>query len=504
MSFESSPTGIFIPAQFCRDGPASIPELRSYVAACIEFLSSPMVSSILKCHPNDVAIQGPDPKWESWWRWAANGKSKWTSLIPGWNQNSSSYDVPNSLKDLLDKIDSLCLPRNPDANLDSQQPSLRGMSPKKSHEVSCISNFMQHVLHDSATEVKHAVDVGAGQGYLSRNLCSPPLSINVLALDFSEIQTKGAERRTTNSERKKNKTTFSPNTTTGSEPGSSAGSLTHEMAHINPVTLKSTTSDWISSTCRGAELPVPVLFVALHACGTLTPDIFRCFLENCNKGHPVRGGSDGPSWYASGLVVAGCCYNLMSPDLDFPLSNLVKEEQNALNSSLYLAYNHRSLAAQSPLQWSLTPASRKTAELAIRKVVYRALFGKLALAGKSPGHADDLQDDRILKIGRLPDTVYTSIETFISEAERKTGTKIQRPIPVLDDGGDDTEYSELLSCLEVLHALRSRIGPVVESLIIVDRYLYLVENLQGRKVAAINLFDQAQGSGRNVVLVVYP
>ena len=172
---------------------------------------------------------------------------------------------------------------------------------------------------------------------------------------------------------------------------------------------------------------------------------------------------------------------------DFPMSNLVSKEPEHQENKLYLSYSHRSLAAQSPLQWSLNGSTKAAAELALRKVVYRALFGKLASSSSIP--------ERLLKIGRLRDCAYSSFENFISEASKKSGIQVSPPLE---------EPIELISCLEVLHALRSRIGPVIESLIIIDRYLYLVENAQDSDVFAFNLFEQDLGSSRNSALVVLP
>ena len=78
----------------------------------------------------------------------------------------------------------------------------------------------------------------------------------------------------------------------------------------------------------------------------------------------------------------------------------------------------------------------------------------------------------------------------MSEAERKAGMKINTRIFSIH-GGDADEYSEFLSCLEVLHTLPSRIDHHCRSIFV------------PRKVEAINLFDQAQGSGKNVVLFAY-
>lgn len=51
---------------------------------------------------------------------------------------------------------------------------------------------------------------------------------------------------------------------------------------------------------------VPVVFVALHACGSLTPAILQEALDNrLNRVSSRR------VWFVAAVVVVGCCYNLM-------------------------------------------------------------------------------------------------------------------------------------------------------------------------------------------------
>jgi len=157
--------------------------------------------------------------------------------------------------------------------------------------------------------------------------------MNVLALDSSEVQTKGAERRRDNIQIKKAKaeakgtrTAHSPIDPDGefgiSSPGLNSifaprrtGTLTHEMIHIDPQTLNTSVTHWISGLSSSSPVsssPTPVVLVALHACGTLTPDILRCFLS-CRNHIPSPQSCDQRSWYPAALMVVGCCYNLMSP-----------------------------------------------------------------------------------------------------------------------------------------------------------------------------------------------
>lgn len=155
--------GITLPLAFSERSPASIPEIHAYIAACIKFLTSVLVSSLLEFHPNDIAIHGPKPEWEAWWKWAATGKARWKVLIPDWNRDSS-VDFPEELNLMLHTIDQLTLPRTLNYNfIPEGHVPLRGMSRKKSHEVSQMSAFIQSVLSQTQTGITHVVDIGAGQ-----------------------------------------------------------------------------------------------------------------------------------------------------------------------------------------------------------------------------------------------------------------------------------------------------------------------------------------------------
>jgi hypothetical protein len=162
--------GIDLPPNFCPTTPAPL-RIRSYVVACIDFLTSPLVSSLLECHPNDIAVEGPRPEWAAWWNWAAGG-ARWKFLVPGWSHDddmhpvsASTSDVPIGLRQMLETIDHLTLPRIPDSSFTSPSPEvpIRGMSPKKAHEVSQMSAFIGSMISQNRSDIKHIVDVGAGQ-----------------------------------------------------------------------------------------------------------------------------------------------------------------------------------------------------------------------------------------------------------------------------------------------------------------------------------------------------
>jgi len=341
-----------------------------------------------------------------------------------------------------------------------------------------------------------------------RALCEAGL--HVLALDSNSSQTDGAERRRVREER------ISRHAPVRNKPILPNGSVTHKTVLITSHNLESAISDWIanfisnthSESTQQDRGPVLVLFVALHACGTLTPDILRTFISQHKALHSLRGSPhpEPQKWLPASAAIVGCCYNLMSPDGDFPLS--------ARYSHLPpLSEPHLQLAAQVPAHWLDTQGTTTTAELAIPKMAYRALLeGYLGFAVFQD--RERTSDAMHRRIGRLPDGAYVSFPHFLAVASSKLGFEL----PTHSSEGQtsiEAESSDWFGNaqrrLEVLHALRCVLGPAIESLIIADRVSWLFEALQGCDgrgpiwdVDLVNLFDQAMGSARNVAIVIRP
>ncbi len=146
-------------------------------------------------------------------------------------------------------------------------------------------------------------------------------SIHVLALDSVDEQTLSAQRRQRRAETKKN------------NQGGSRGSVTHRTLQLgydlrNDRELKRASLDdfasqralevvineWLGerkkaddqSSCDESKHdgPTPMLFVALHACGSLTPTILSQVALFKSK-------TSSRGWYCAAAVIAGCCYNLL-------------------------------------------------------------------------------------------------------------------------------------------------------------------------------------------------
>ncbi|KAJ7645648.1 methyltransferase domain-containing protein [Mycena polygramma] len=469
--------------------------------AARELVTSPLVSALLFTHPNDLGAGSRPavPFQEPWWAWAAEDEApcRWGQLLEYYTDPAqrTEWDIPLEFRQLIDQVCALALPRSP-VDITTEVPleiSSRGMSPKKAHEVTQSVAYISNLFHSLGIDPRgvRIVDIGAGQGYMTRALQSHLGTTHLLALDSSEIQTRGAQR--------------------WEERTGIIGSITQKTIHITPTTLCDSIDEWIGAQEATEANPAPVLLVALHACGSLTPDILRTFFIQRNASKDRR-----PLWTPIGMIaytqlarLRFFCGAMLIIFADFPLSKSMDTSPPiSLPSSAY------HMAAQIPDQWFRTPESRADATLALRKVVWRAIIGaRFAAANALQTNDDDAEEparvdgtgDRpvMRRLGRLNNTVYADWKTFASAA----GTRIG-----VDFGPDnelDAEERKLISELEVLHVLRCIIGPLVESLIIMDRERWVQEQLDecgddGMRVELVNLFDQATGSGRNIALVVAP
>ncbi len=141
------------------------------------------------------------------------------------------------------------------------------------------------------------------------------LGMHVLALDWSEIQIQGAARKdallkASRLSQRNNKSKSQPIAQLHPHDHGSGGSLTYVSAQIEEKSLLSSINAWMGGgehSVASATSRTPVLFVALHACGSLTPDILRAFVTAW-KDHTI---SSSASWTPQGAVVVGCCYNMM-------------------------------------------------------------------------------------------------------------------------------------------------------------------------------------------------
>ncbi|KAH8077029.1 hypothetical protein BXZ70DRAFT_1002943 [Cristinia sonorae] len=484
------------------------------IAQLVTFLKQDAISTYFTIHPNELSSPSfsPPSAWLPWWNWAssedANGEPLWMLLwryytAPPYERAAQDFKaIPMSVRVMVDAARQLRLSRiSRVEEKGKHNGNTNGMSPKKMHEVERMTDFVSEMLSglsvDGLKRIQHVVDVGAGQvsailttyyllracedsiAYLSRAL-RDQLRLSVLALDCSDVQTRGAAKK----EQKKG------HKSQDSEAVTSEGTLVYKTVNITSETLVRATTEWLervtTSEGSGRNAEVPVLLVALHACGSLTLDILRAIIKQYRAATSAM-----DAWTPRGAVIVGCCYNMLHAE-----DRVLRTDAS---DGLILSANHLQLAAQTPDQWGTSTSKMSETKLAIRKVAWRALLeGLLAQRAQTIGKPPSALSDK-KRLGRLNDSVYTNWDTFLVTAQQRLDASFV--------GLGTTERDSVLeSRISMFHVLRCLLGPVVESFILLDRLEWLRNELHDTdlRVDLVNLFDQASGSGRNVAIVVKP
>jgi hypothetical protein len=175
------------------------------------------------------------------------------------------------------------------------------MSPKKAHEVDRLGKLIDQTYDSSGSSTRLIVDVGAGQGYLSHRLAETP-GTRVLALDGDEGQTEGASLRGQGLSHAQRQKARQDN----SRDQQRQQAVTHRTLFITSESLLHAVDEWIAGLgLETTGTPYPVLVTGLHACGSLTPAVLRCFVDLS------VGAGNSRMWRPSALALVGCCYNLM-------------------------------------------------------------------------------------------------------------------------------------------------------------------------------------------------
>ncbi|XP_031503428.1 uncharacterized protein LOC116266379 isoform X2 [Nymphaea colorata] len=272
----------------------------------------------------------------------------------------------------------------------------QGMNMKKKHEVEILSAVIKTIADDIGART--VIDVGAGQGYLAQVL-SFQCKLPVVALDASPhhgtVTSSRAARirkhylsqaQKLNGSRNLNvPKTVTCNVLSSNVLTSFSATLCEEVDTLvensgnDHGILSHKTSQKNASTSRHESMNPSLLLAGLHACGNLSVNMLRTFLD-CEE--------------VKAVVSIGCCYNLLSEEQStgdeqqcgFPLSHGVK------SSGLILGKNARDLACQSAERWASL-----TSEVACQNFdvhAFRAAF-QVALYKHHPDIVE-----RSLSIGR--------------------------------------------------------------------------------------------------------
>lgn len=271
------------------------------------------------------------------------------------------------------------------------------------------------------------------------------------------------------------------------------------------------------------------MVISLHSCGNLLHHGLRSLVLNDS---------------VKAVAMVGCCYNLVTerlgppthklptlrtrnPRLEetgsacdphgFPMSERMASYKHANGEGIRLNITARMMAVQAPLNWTSVDC-----EDFFTRHFFRALLQRIFLDRgivKQPATPDDIVGGgsprgwsgggEPIIIGSLRKACYASFPAYVRGATKKLEDDMERGILIKERMGGLTDddileyeqkYKHKRHELSLIWSLMAFSASLVESVIVVDRWLYLKEQKQIRDCWVQTVFDYAQ-SPRNLVVV---
>lgn len=307
------------------------------------------------------------------------------------------------------------------------------MSKKKSHEVQRISHTISRLFR--ATGCTHCLDVGGGKGYLAQHLASyfhhPAFSV-----DCSEITLEGAARRRDKLKKVR------PETISKSAP------YHHIQQFVSPETdLVKMIADYCPLDADNCNLRI--CLTGLHTCGDLGPASLKLFCGN----PAVRS-----------LCNVPCCYHLLTEtnpvagECDsvpgFPMSKYLTGQR--------IGRNARMLASQSIER---VVSERKLPELSLH---YRAML-QVLIESLAPNGTPET-NGKLRKIASKCENFSSYVQCAISKLSLNFIQKSDVELETLEQ-----QMSIHQDRMNMFYLLRLCLAQTVESLILLDRLMFLAE-----------------------------
>ncbi|RDD47557.1 Protein RRNAD1 [Trichoplax sp. H2] len=405
---------------------------------------------------------------------------------------------PESLQNFIAKVAALAMPREPNQNIDKaeiQDDIGLGMIPKKRHEVESMASFIAKMCENYGCET--VVDIGSGLGYLGQVLNSL-YKMKIVGLDSNSQRSESAITRNVKVISKRN---ASLSTWNGSRP-QDINSITLRISgdtqsyqeltrlvedlsinHTNNskglycpigVNKKSTRDDNCEAVAsfpnqNQENLTIPICFAGLHCCNDLTPNILHYVGEHCP--------------FSALLVCVGCCYHGMTTPLperqdtkanscfkNFPMSfhlnDILSQMSKKYHDWQMGIYAMRLAAQETRKRWekmSLAQHVLHTKNVAYRSIVNEAL----------PREIRETNQGRVrIKVSAaMTFEDYTKI--YLNRIQAVTDENYEKCFATCMQKYKEHElvipYAEAITALQVLFQ------PLLESIVTIDRCLYLNE-----------------------------
>uniref|UniRef100_A0A224YYH2 Rrna adenine n-6-methyltransferase n=1 Tax=Rhipicephalus zambeziensis TaxID=60191 RepID=A0A224YYH2_9ACAR len=342
---------------------------------------------------------------------------------------------------------------------------------KKQHEIIRLAMVVE--LLAKKCNCSHVLDVGSGQGHLAR-LLALDKKLRVATVDLVGSHLTSAQRFDNQAALhvQKKKTME----TEGEATDSSCHLPQHVELEISMATTPAELEQVADKAWGRAKSGVEnFVLVGLHTCGNLGPSMIQLF-------------ADSPA--ARGLVSVGCCYMKlnegrcegMERKTAYPMSSHIC----ALGKVAALSYQAREVACHA---FEVYTRKLKESPLSLKIHCYRALLERLIV--------DRYEDQRHCGLG----SVKHAANLTFSQYARKALEKFPLPLPDEDLDSPDLELAmNEWQRVVVFYSLRLLLAPVIESLLLVDRMLYLWDRCIPS--CLLPLFDPCL-SPRNLVLMAF-
>ncbi|KAJ0257170.1 S-adenosyl-L-methionine-dependent methyltransferases superfamily protein [Hirschfeldia incana] len=504
-------------------------ETLEWITAIIDFLKP--FSFIINAH---VVNFFKDKQWEDvdeeWVSCLMKEKPENILLIPS---GSVQDHWPASLKEFIHTLRSLSFPREQadlqtilaDVNVEPLGTVLsQGMNLKKKHEVEVLSAVVSSVVNSVGEST--VVDVGSGQGYLAQVL-SFQYQHSVVAIDSSSHHGNVTDARAARirkhfaSQMRKsgsgNKCPDAPTTITCRVLSTEMlKSLTNVPLEENDLDINATALNEglrSSQSSGDANRPCSLVLAGLHACGDLSVTMLRTFME-CEE--------------VKAVVSIGCCYNLLSEKTSedscskygFPMSAGLK------SLGFSLGKNARDLACQSAERWSSLgeDAGLQNFQLHSFRAAFQMVLSKhypevlatspsigrqgkafrrqkprkaLETLSKVDTSRKDTDVKKSMRHTSSDSNSYSSFEKFCLSAFTRLNLEHPQDLDLSATWNEADAFTELIG---PYWSLRAALGPVLETLILLDRLMFLQEQGDSIEVTMLPIFDPTI-SPRNVAII---
>lgn len=424
-----------------------------------------------------------------------------------------------------------------------------------------IDDFSEHITCSSPHNISHLVDFGSGQNYLGRALASPPFNKRVIALESKSLNIDGAKSMDVHARLAEKQKVMRNKKQYRSEINNDVPSI--DAATKNPSCIMSRTPHengpvlmnqqdqritYMETLIQDGDLSQVVKCIPNIATSSPTsdPQLMVISLHSCGNllHHGLRSLVLNPSVKAVAMV--GCCYNLVTERLGrptyklptlrssnlrldttssacdphgFPMSETLATFKHTHGEGIRLNITARMMAVQAPQNWTTADS-----ESFFTRHFYRALLQRIFLdrgtvskpiikVDEQPQSATSplsyVEAGPPITIGSLRKACYASFQAYVRGALKKLSNnsdfadRIEQTMQGLTDDeieGYSERYRGTKKALSIVWSLMAFSAGVVESIIVVDRWLYLREQKNVKECWVETVFDYAY-SPRNLVVV---